>query len=389
MPFRLSTHFLRLGCLIVLLSIVLSTILRFGGTKSESALRVATERIAQPNQEPVVNRACGSELEQNMFEAYGLIGCLAAAQYGKYAELVFEMFWETEEFREVVKRDGTTKVVPILLNALTNPEAFKLMVIEYRVRNALGATLKGIGKSIVSGTDAISVFNEEASKVREASRALEPQEFAFLLLYAMRHEGGSFLDQFHVLAIDHVETVYSQHTIHFMSSLLTSGITVAERKYRFDRDNFDWVKDGGNAALDAALLTVPFMGKWVLKAATGTKTAKAVKVSKVGIARKAAKLTGVALGITAVGYGLTHPWNTFWAINSAGQKLAELIGIPLASLVGPTLGWVIAISVFTFLIWPIAVPLYLLWKTGGTLARAVAIMGIWLFPRKEQAHERS
>lgn len=392
MPFRLSSHLFRLMVVLIVLSVVVSTIARLGGPRSESEFQTTLQHLIQTPRAPTQKVACDAEVEQRMFEIYGLIGCVAAEQYGTYAELVFEMFYETEEFRQVVKRDGTMKVVPILLKAVTDPEAFKLIAVEYRLRNTLGAALTGIGRSIIAGKDAIPALKEETIKIQEASRPFQPQEFAFLLLYAMLNEGGGFLDQFHVLAIDRVETIYSQHSIHLMSSLLTSGIMAAETKYRFDQENFNWVRDGGNAALDAALLTVPFMGRWVVKGATTTKVARVAKVSKVATGTKiarTAKVTGITITVGAVGYGITHPVQSLLAVNATGTRFMEFLKIPLASLFGPFLGWLVVLSILTCLFWPITVSLYIIYRSGGRLTRAVVAVGAWLFPKNKLVQEKS
>ena len=273
MNLRISTHLLRLLLLILVLSLVLSTTTRIGGEHGNRALERAISSITATQKQEVT--ACRSEVESRMYIKYGVVGCLAAEQYGAYAELVFQTFWETDEFQSVVRVHGSMKVVPILLKALTHPNTFRLMEVEYQLRNAFAAALGSVASGFKAGKDAFNLGEkanevflagireliQKSSQVHKAARPLEPQEFAFLLLYGMHSEGGSFLDQFHVLAVDQVETIYSEHAVHLLSSIFTNGIRTAETRYRFDRENFDWLKDGGSAALDTVNYETPHL--WI------------------------------------------------------------------------------------------------------------------------------
>ncbi len=400
MPFRLRSHFLRLACLIVLAAVCISTLMRLAESRGDRALQTARQQITLPVF-PNPNTACQENLQQKMYNEYGLVGCLAAEQYGTHADLVFQTFWETEEFQNVIKTQGPTKVVPVLLAALRNQNAFRLIEVEQQMRGALHAALGSVTSGVKAGKKAfdqgekanevlltaIRELIQKSADIHKAARPLEPQEFAFVLLYGMHKGGGSFLDQFQIQSRDEVETIYTQHAVHLLSSLFTSGIKTAETKYRFDRENFSWARDGGNAALDVALLAGPSLGRWVLK---GSGTAKATKVAQGGKIRKIAKVAGVSLGITAVGYGVTHPFTSLWAINSAGQKLAEYLGIPLPGLFGPILGWFVCLAALALLFWPIAVPLYLVYRSGGIVTRSIIWVGglvasilLWLFPKTE------
>lgn len=335
-------------------------------------------------------------------EEFGPQGCWVVQTYGEWGLRILLILKESEEFRKLFEDFGPNRLIPILGNALSHPEDFKLFITEDKALDVAGTPVRVIkkrwdaGKEVYKNGGTISDAAHAAmqsSGVAQATlqnikKKYTPEETVILLLYLIEKGQGRFLDQFHLVRndrgeVESVEIEYVKHGLHITTSFLTDGLMNFEKKYRWEKVS---PGDVGWALLDIAFFAAPVykvvkIGKMakVTKAAIPT-TAKATKIAK------AAKVTKIIRIVAVVGggmYAILHPWQALHAASGLGTwLLSGMFPEWMAQLFGPFLGIFLTLAIIYILAWPLIGAC----KVTRIVARLVLVpatfVARWLYPRQ-------
>lgn len=318
---------------------------------------------------------------------FGTQGCWVVERFGDFGFRTLLVFLESDEFRGLFDDLGPNILVPLLGYTLANPDALALFegedkvmgfvripVEEVKSRWDAAANAKAQGARFLGMVNAaLKPSGVTTTAVNNAKKEYSPLDKAMLLLY-MAHQGrGSFLDQFHITynkegGVAKIDVQYSEHVLHIVKRVMSSGVTTFEKKYRWERAT---PADAGWALLDltviggSAFRIVKIGGKAAKVAHLGKPAAAAGKAAKASrrivTTKRVVTAVKVVGGVTAVGAVTLFPRQTFkWAWNrvkDAGDAGTWLLGqfIPewLARIFGPFLGVALALALLYPFLWPL------------------------------------
>lgn len=352
---------------------------------------------------------------------YGTQGCWVVERFGDFGFRTLLVFQESDEFRGLFDELGPNVLVPLLGYTISNPDALNLFAGEDKILEFVRVPMEeakarwnAAAQARAQGAKLLGMINAvlkpsgvTTTAINNAKKEYSPLDKAMLLLY-MAHQGrGSFLDQFHITygkdgAVAKVDVQYSEHVLHIVKRVMSSGVSTFEKKYRWAQAT---PADAGWALLDltviggSAFKIVKIGGKVVEagKPLIATKAAKATR--RIVTTRRVVTAVKVVGGVTAVGAVTLFPKQTFnWAWNRAkdagdiGTWFLEKVLPGWLAWVAPILGPFLVVAVILAFLYPFLWPLTGACKVGKRMAKGVTRIAAplcrvafhWLCPRKRR-----